>query len=211
MEQKHLAAAIGVDGSTLSRLLGRKRGASLSMLRKIAAALNVSEEALLRREPAAGAPSPEPDTLTQLARTVARLEREVQDLARRQPLVQVPVAGRVHAGAGGGLVEAVVYVPRQDAEGRALLAVEVRGECMEPEIRAGDTAIVDLDAAPQNGDLVAARLPDTEDYVVKRFFRRKGAVELRSNDGEPVVLPADRVEIAGVVFGTWRPFSRRLT
>jgi SOS-response transcriptional repressor LexA len=81
---------------------------------------------------------------------------------------------------------------------------------MDPEIRAGDTAIVDLDAAPQNGDLVAARLPDTEDYVVKRFYRHRGAVELRSNDGEPVVLPADRVEIAGVVFGTWRSFGRRI-
>jgi SOS-response transcriptional repressor LexA len=210
MEQKDLAAAIGVDGSTLSRLLGRKRGASLGTLRKIAVALEVGEDMLLRPTSATAAPRTETDSISHLARTVARLKRDVQDLARRQPLVQVPVAGRVHAGAGGGLVEAVVYVPRQEAEGRALLAVEVRGDCMEPEIHAGDTAIVDLDASPQNGDLVAARLPDTEDYVVKRFYRRKGAVELHSNDGEPVVFPADRVEVAGVVFGTWRPLTRRV-
>jgi SOS-response transcriptional repressor LexA len=207
MEQKDLAAAVGVDESTLSRLLGRKRGASLGTLRKIAAALKVGEGALLRAGPTGG---PEvPDTLDQLARSMARLQREVEELARRLPLVQVPVAGRVHAGSGGGLVEAVVYVPRPEAEGRALLAVEVRGDCMEPEIRAGDTAIVDLDAAPRDGDLVAARLPDSEDYVVKRYYRRRGGVELRANDGEPVVLPANRVEIAGVVFGTWRSLGRR--
>lgn len=219
MSLRELGEAVGVSHSAVSKWESGASQVPSDDLGRIAAALKSTVADLYaspsgsQAEPASSRPAHPQDPISEVRFALARMERELQRLAARQPLVQVPVLGRVSASSlGGGLADARgVYIPHLDAERRTVFAVEVSGDCLEPEtgISSGDTVVVDGDASPREGDLVAARLPDQDDYVVKYFYRRGAMVELRPDHGPPIVAPTDQVEIAGVVFGLWRTLGRR--
>ncbi len=65
----------------------------------------------------------------------------------------------------------------------------------------GDIAIIQRQPHPQNGEIVAVRLPQRRDPSLKRYFRENGHVRLKSEHAplaEVVVNPAE-VEIQGKV------------
>ncbi len=67
--------------------------------------------------------------------------------------------------------------------GKNLVAARVTGDCMEPEIMAGDVAIVDIsDRAPRPGRLVAILLEDGS-MVVKRLEHDAAGSVLVDNKG----------------------------
>jgi len=70
-----------------------------------------------------------------------------------------------------------------------------------------DMIIVELDAAPHDGDIVVARI-DGEEVTVKRFFQKGKEIELRpENDAfSPMFYPMDRIEILGRVTGLMRSY-----
>lgn len=70
-----------------------------------------------------------------------------------------------------------------------------------------DMIIVELDAAPHDGDIVVARI-DGEEVTVKRFFQKGKEIELRpENDAfSPMFYPTDRIEILGRVTGLMRSY-----
>lgn len=95
--------------------------------------------------------------------------------------VEVPVVG-VSLAAGraiyGETLE-TVQVPARLAKNRRLVASRIVGDCMDPEIKPGDTVTVDVsDRNPRPGDLVAVLMEDGN-MMVKRFDRR---------DNEPILL-----------------------
>ena len=86
--------------------------------------------------------------------------------------------------------------------------LRVDGESMKNAgIRDRDMIIVELDAAPHDGDIVVARI-DGEEVTVKRFFQKGKEIELRpENDAfSPMFYPTDRIEILGRVTGLLRSY-----
>lgn len=70
-----------------------------------------------------------------------------------------------------------------------------------------DIIVVEQDAAPQDGDIVVARV-DNEEVTVKRFFRKEREIELRPENEafSPMVYASERVEILGCVTGLMRSY-----
>lgn len=119
-----------------------------------------------------------------------RLPRE----RRREPL-QLPVLGRVAAGAPIGadaeagepmLLDRAMFFPRPD------YLLRVRGDSMVDDgIHDGDLIAVHRTAEARNGQIVIARLDG--EITVKRFQREHGRISLlpRNPDYAPIMVPAD--------------------
>jgi SOS-response transcriptional repressor LexA len=70
----------------------------------------------------------------------------------------------------------------------------VKGLCLEPEIRDGDTVIVDTDLQPLSGDLIVGIIDGQAS--IKRYVEKNGDKWLENNNG--TYKPED-VHIHGVV------------
>jgi repressor LexA len=116
--------------------------------------------------------------------------------------------------AAGRPIEAIespeeIEVPaRMLGTGGERYALRVRGDSMiEDGIQDGDVVVVRRTSRAENGETVVA-IVDGE-ATLKRFYRAGSRVELRAaNAGlQPLRLPADRVEIRGVLVGLLRRYS----
>ena len=124
--------------------------------------------------------------------------------------LDLPLLGYVAAGAP---IEAVVSaetvsVPEDLAGTRDTYALRVRGDSMiEEQIRDGDLVVVEDRQTAHNGEMVIALL-DRTDVTLKRFYREKGHVRLQpANERlQPIVVPADTVQVQGVVVGVMRRY-----
>lgn len=97
----------------------------------------------------------------------------------------------------GGVLLGYTLIPPEDAFAhRDVVAIRVRGACLEPEIKNGDHAIVDTEQTAVNGSIVVAVVEDT--LQIKRLAIRRGKYILTSN--EPEELEIDPICIEGVVF-----------
>lgn len=89
------------------------------------------------------------------------------------PTVLIPIVN-ISLSAGAtvyGETRETVPFPAERVRGRSLVAARVTGDCMEPEVRAGDVAIVDIgNRSPRTGQLVVVLLEDGG-MAVKRFGR----------------------------------------
>ena len=97
-----------------------------------------------------------------------------------------------------GTLDAVA-VPSALAEGRELRAVRVDGACMAPEIHSGDTVLVELGRAPQDGEVVVAEYAGR--CLLKRWWDAGGGqVLLEANRaGDSQTVPVAEVAVVGVV------------
>ena len=106
-----------------------------------------------------------------------------------------------HAGDGAEGGE-WVYVPPEVAGGN-IQAFRVRGRCMEPEVHPGDIILADMDASPQDGDMVAVNWDGT---VVVRWFDAERR-QLIAEDGS-APIPADKAEMFVPVVSVTRDRGR---
>lgn len=67
-----------------------------------------------------------------------------------------------------------------DQVGENYFCLRVEGDSMSPEFPDGTILLVAAGEYPQRGDLVAARLADHGEVVVKEYHRQSNVVELRS-------------------------------
>ncbi len=125
--------------------------------------------------------------------------------------VALPLLGTVAAGAPIEAVEVPesIDVPRElvPRRGRSFV-LRVRGDSMiEEQIRDGDFVVVESRPEASDGETVVA-LVRGEDATLKKFYRRGRKVRLQpANAGmQPLDLPADQVEIRGVVRGLLRQY-----
>ncbi len=123
---------------------------------------------------------------------------------------EIPLLGAV---AAGQPIEAIatpdtITVPLEIAGRRECFALRVRGESMiEDHILDGDVVVLESRTTPRDGETVVA-LIDREEATLKRFYQDGGKVRLVPANAAlaPMIYPAERVDVQGVVVGLLRQF-----
>jgi repressor LexA len=138
-------------------------------------------------------------------------KRAFRLLPLRTTAATIPFLGRVAAGAPIEAVEMAeaVEVPESLLAGGNNFALQVQGESMVDEgIRDGDVLIIRKQDHADNGQTVVAQIEG--EATIKKFYQRDGRVELRPANEElkPLFVPAEKVEIIGVVIGLMRHYRR---
>ena len=123
--------------------------------------------------------------------------------------IALPLAGTVAAGRPIEAVEDVetIEVPESLLRGGENFALRVEGDSMIDEgIHDGDVVIVKKQPRAERGAMVVAMVDG--DATVKRFHPRGNKVELRPAHPtmNPIVVPAEKVRISGVVIGLIRKY-----
>jgi repressor LexA len=145
--------------------------------------------------------------------------RRAWNRSRSVELVSTPMGGRaldlplLGYVAAGAPIEAVVSaetvtVPEDLVGTRDTYALRVRGDSMiDEQIRDGDLVVVEDRKTARNGEMVIALL-DGADVTLKKFYRENGHVRLQpANDAiAPIIVPADTVQVQGVVVGVMRRY-----
>ena len=103
--------------------------------------------------------------------------RSIQ-LRGESPTVPVPLVGEIRAGApivAEERVEGNFLLPRQLVGEGTLFMLRVRGDSMiDAQIAENDYVVVREQPDAQNGDIVAALVPGTEDGATVKHFSRNG-------------------------------------
>ena len=123
--------------------------------------------------------------------------------------VQVPLLGRVAAGTPLEPVEVPesVALPEELLGRGETFALRVQGDSMVGDgILDGDVVVVESRNAVENGATVVALVRG--EATLKRFFRERGRVRLMpANERlEPIVAPANEVEVRGEVVALLRRY-----
>lgn len=136
---------------------------------------------------------------------------ELVDDADRRGAVGLPLLGRIPAGRP---LEAVpthetIAVPSELVSGRGRTYVlKIQGDSMVGEhIRDGDYVILEERRVARDGETVVA-LVDGSEATLKRIFRDGIHVRLEPSNPSmsPLLLPAERVQVQGVVVGLIRKY-----
>jgi repressor LexA len=123
----------------------------------------------------------------------------------------LPLLGSIAAGRPIEAVEVAetIEVPRELVPRRAeSFVLRVRGDSMiEDQIRDGDYVVVESRPEARDGETVVALIRG-EDATLKRFYRRGPSVRLEPANAamKPIELPAQDVQIRGVVRGLLRRY-----
>lgn len=129
-------------------------------------------------------------------------------------LVKVPLLGRIAAGeplrvfTDGVDTDDQVEVPRDMVSGQDnIFALEVQGYSMiDALINDGDIVIFRETRTANNGEMVAAWLPEQEETTLKRFYHEGKKVRLQPENQtmDPIYVDADKVEVHGRVVAVLR-------
>ncbi|HEX6534307.1 MAG TPA: transcriptional repressor LexA [Gemmatimonadaceae bacterium] len=124
----------------------------------------------------------------------------------------VPLYGKIAAGEPALLPEnrlGFITMDRRFIPNETTFFFRVMGDSMSGRgVYDGDYVMIDPDAKPKDGDIVAARLG--KDATVKLLEHRNGSVILAPTDPgerEIVVKPGDDCAMLGQVCGVFRPFQ----
>ncbi len=126
-------------------------------------------------------------------------------------VVELPLLGCVAAGAPIEVFEVAeaIHVPAEMVRKRAeTFVLRVRGDSMiDEQIRDGDHVVVERASEARKGEMVVALVRGSE-ATLKRFYRRgpKVILEPANPAFRPLELPANEVEIRGVVRGLLRTY-----
>ena len=120
----------------------------------------------------------------------------------------VPMQGSGTFGIEAVVSSETVPVPEDFVGARDTYALRVRGNSMlDEQIRDGDIVIVEDRTTAENGEMVIALL-EGADVTLKTCYRENDHVRLQPANAtmEPLVVPADRVQIRGVIVGVMRRY-----
>ena len=203
---RQAAQYIGMSASALSSQLRGETSPNLVTIQKMARFFAVDPEELQELLPRPWHRQAEPLPLPPVRdpKDVLReLEISLNEYThKRQSVIMVPVLDSVVAAGEGAMVgmETIHYVPQDGERTHSFFALMVKGDCLAPHVRDGDTVIVDRDASPQVGRIVAA-VRDGESLL-----RIYAGDHLESTNTHGAI-PLDRsVHLAGVVvFIGYRP------
>lgn len=139
----------------------------------------------------------------------ANMKRAIELVERPKPSLSIPLLGTVAAGTPIEPVEIEeeIEVPEGFAGKGDHFVLKVKGASMIDEgISHGDLVVVRRQRSAENGQTVVA-VVDGE-ATIKRFFARKGRIELvpANEKMEPIVAEAERIEIRGVVVALMRKY-----
>lgn len=117
----------------------------------------------------------------------------VTRLKRREDIVEVPLLGRIAAGApilAEEQIESTIPLPTEFVGHGDIFALTVRGDSMiNAGILDGDVVIIRSQKTAEDGDIVAAMVDD--EATVKTLRRRKGTILLEpaNDDYAPIIAP----------------------
>jgi len=127
------------------------------------------------------------------------------DIVRKE-IVNVPIVGRVTAGAPILAVENIedfFPMPRDFASYEDVFMLKVRGDSMiNAGILDGDYVVVRQQSHAQNGDIVVALIGD--EATVKRFYNEGDHIRLQPENPSMQPIVANDVQILGKVVGVFR-------
>jgi repressor LexA len=124
-------------------------------------------------------------------------------------IIEVPILGRVQAGLpvlAEENLEGTVPLPREWARDDRVFLLRVKGDSMkDAHIVSGDLALIRQQATAENGEIVAARVHQS-DATLKRFYRRATRVVLKAENPkyDPIEATGDEVEVIGKLIGVYR-------
>jgi len=146
-----------------------------------------------------------------VSRGIRVLEAEPKSLT-----FSLPIKGYIRAGATvlsdelEDEVDDAIELTRdmvQQVEG--LYGLRVRGDSMRDAlVNDGDIVVLQHQTVAKNGDMVAVRRKDRNEFTLKRFYREPGQVRLRAANPtfEDIVLHPSLVEVQGRVVAVIRQF-----
>lgn len=139
-------------------------------------------------------------------RAIEILDKEDDFLLAHKKTVDVPIVGRVTAGAPILAVENIedTYpVPLELVEGHDVFMLKVQGESMiDAGILDGDLVLVKEQKSAHNGEIVVALLED--EATIKRFYKEKDHIRLQPENQFMSPIYAKDVSILGKVIGLYR-------
>ena len=100
-----------------------------------------------------------------------------------------------------------VELPNNFSKEKKLFALRVKGDSMiDALISNNDIVIMKSSDEANNGEMVAAWLPQNDEVTLKRFYLRNNKVELHSENPkyDPIILDPKNVLIKGKVVGVIR-------
>ena len=142
------------------------------------------------------------------SRTIHLLNR-ARETAGVMRWIEIPIVGNIAAGlplyaqqewAGSVVIDVAVY------RGSNLFALKVKGDSMiNVAILDGDLVICEPRQYAENGEIIVA-LVNQEEATVKRFYRRKGHIELRPENPayKSMTYAFNEVLVQGKVIGVNR-------
>jgi len=137
--------------------------------------------------------------------------RSVEPVEDDPHLGEIPLLGTVAAGNPIAAVEIPEKVTVPEAllrNGTPVFALRVKGDSMiDEQIRDGDTVIVESRQEARDGETVVALIRG-EEATLKKLYRNGRTVRLEPANAsfEPILVPADEVEVRGVVTGLVRAY-----
>lgn len=138
-------------------------------------------------------------------RAIELLDRANGEYPRKE-VIQVPIVGKVTAGAPILAVENVddyFPMPKEFAGDGETFMLKVRGNSMiEAGILNDDYVVVRRQSHAENGDIVVALLED--EATVKRFFREANHIRLQPENPNMQPILVRDVQILGKVIGVFR-------
>lgn len=138
---------------------------------------------------------------------------ELPPSATAKPSKLLPMLGYVAAGAPIEAVETpeTMEVPREFTGRAESFVLKIKGNSMiDDGIHDGDWIIVEKRETAQTGQTVVA-LVDNESATVKRYYAEgRGKVRLQPANSKmkPMIYPASKVKIQGIVVGLLRKYGR---
>ena len=144
------------------------------------------------------------------SRSLELAPKYLQELKRNRPAAEVPLLGRIAAGAPVEAIEQRETLNFADFAGSGnTYALEVRGESMiDDHICSGDLILLDKTAQVRDGDIVVA-LVEGREATLKRFYREPGdMVRLQPANAalKPIMVPGRDVQIQGKLLAVLRKY-----
>ncbi len=144
-----------------------------------------------------------------------RLVDGLEELTGATNLVKIPLLGPIAAGSPIQRFQDsydadtdIVELPRElvsDEEG--VYALKVEGTSMiDALINDGDIVVMRHTNTANNGDMVAAWLPEREETTLKRFYHEGERIRLQPENQtmDPIYVDTDKVDIQGKVIAVMR-------
>ena len=150
-------------------------------------------------------------------RTVSRgirLKEGLEELTGAINLIKVPLLGPIAAGEPilrfEGSYEADDFVELSGdlvSDNEGMYALKVKGTSMiDALINDGDIVVMRHTNTANNGDMVAAWLPEQEETTLKRFYREGNRIRLQPENQtmDPIYVDSDKVDVQGRVVAVIR-------
>ena len=144
------------------------------------------------------------------SRSLELSPKYLQEQRRPKPAPEIPLLGRIAAGAPVEAMEQRETLNFADFAGNGdTYALEVRGDSMiDDHICDGDLILLERDTEALDGDIVVALVAGSE-TTLKRFYRESGdMVRLQPANAalKPILVPAQDVQIQGRLLAVLRKY-----